>query len=99
MHSSSNSGKLCIISSYWASNPNRRRSRVISYQAPISQLVLSMGSGLQRNQHSYKVTYVNYHCSTDQGTFTSKSSLGTAPTLRNTTSTNASIDQSTQYEL
>jgi len=99
MHSGCNSGKLCIISSYRVSNPNRRSNRVISYQAPISLSVLSMGSGLQSNQHSYKVTYVSYHCSADQGTFTSKPSLGTTPTLQNTTSTNVSIDQSTQYKL
>jgi len=81
MHSGSDSGNLCIITSYLASNPNRGRIRVTAYQAPISLSILSMGSGLQRNQRSYKVTYANYHCPVDQGTFTSKPSLGTTPTL------------------
>ena len=87
MHYGSDSVKLYIIPSYWASNPNRGRIRVIPYQAPISLSILSTKSGLHRNQRSYKVTYMNYHCSAAQGTFTSKPSLGTTPTLRNTTST------------
>jgi len=87
MHSGSDSDKLCIISSYWASNPNRRRNKVISYQAPISLLVLSTGCGLQNNQRNYKVTYMSYHCPADQGTSTSKPHLGTTPTLRYTTLT------------
>ena len=33
------------------------------------------------------VTYANYHCAADYGTFTSKPSLGTMPTLRNITLT------------
>ena len=81
MHSGSDSGKLCIISSYRASNLNRRRNKVISYQAPISLSVLSIGSGLLMNQRSYKVTYTSYHCPADQGKFTSKPSLGTTYTL------------------
>ena len=81
MQSSSDSGKLCIISSYWTSNPNRRRNRVISYQAPISLSVLSTGCGLQRIQRSYKVTSVSYYSSANQETFTSKPSLGTMLTL------------------
>jgi len=83
MHSSSDSGKLCIISSY---QPNRRRNSVISYDT-FGGAYQSYQREVDYREINAAITYTNYHCPADQGTSTSKPSLGTTPTLRNTTST------------